>query len=95
MIDHTRYSASSVIRSKKKKVVDQIFSIWIKIFGYPQKILVDKGGEFDNTEFQDFCKNLDIKIKTTTAKSPWSNGMVEQHNGIIGESVLKITKETD
>ena len=41
MIGHApKYSASSVIKNKKKeKVVDQIFSIWIKIFGFPQKIL--------------------------------------------------------
>ena len=62
MIDHaTRYSASSVIRSKRKEViVDEIFKIWIKIFGYLKKILVDNGGEFDNQDFRDFCENLNI-----------------------------------
>ena len=95
MVDHaTRYSASSVIKSKRKDViVAQIFNIWVKIFGYPNKILVDNGGEFDNGEFQDFCENLNIKIKTTAAESPWSNGLVERHNGIIGESVTKIMNE--
>eukprot|EP00111_Clytia_hemisphaerica_P021079 TCONS_00062116-protein len=85
LVDHaTRYSASSVIKSKKKEViVGQLFDIWIKIFGYPNKFLVDNGGEFDNQEFQDFCENLNIKIKTTAAESPWSNGLVERHNGII------------
>ena len=79
LVDHaTRYSASTVIKSKRKEViVAQIFDIWVKIFGYSKKMLVDNGGEFDNQEFQDFCENLNIKIKTTAAESPWSNGLVE------------------
>ena len=91
MIDHaTRYCASSVIRSRRKEViVDEIFKMWIKIFGGPKKILVDNG-EFDNQGFHDFCENLNTTIKTTAAESPWSNSMVERHNGIIGESVTKI-----
>ena len=53
MIDHaTRHSASTVIKYKmKEKIVDQIF-------GYPQKILVDNGGEYDNTECRDFYENM-------------------------------------
>ena len=95
MIDHaTRYSASSIIKSKRKEIiVDEMFKIWVKIFGYPKRILVDNGGEFDNQDFHDFCENLNITIKTTAAESPWSNGMVERHNGIIGESVAKIIND--
>ena len=70
-------------KPKKEKVVDQIFCIWIKIFGYSQKIIVDNGSEFDNTEFRDFCQNLNTEIKITAAESPWCNGVVEQYNGII------------
>lgn len=56
MTDHaTRYPASVVFNNKRNKVVvDLTFSIWIKISGYPQHKLVDKGGELDNTEFQNF-----------------------------------------
>ena len=95
MIDHaTRYNASSIIKSKRKEIiVDEMFKIWVKIFGYPKRILVDNGGEFDNQDFRDFCENLNITIKTTAAESPWSNGMVERHNGIIGESVAKIIND--
>ena len=50
LVDHlTRYSASCVIRSKKKEViVEVIFKIWISVFGNAQTFLVDNGGEFDN-----------------------------------------------
>ena len=56
-------------------------------------ILVDHGGEFDNDHFKDFCGNFNVNIKTTAAESPWSNGMVERHNGIIGQSVSKIVSD--
>ena len=34
-----------------------------------------------------------MKIKTTAAESPWSNGLIERHNGIIGESVTKTIED--
>ena len=86
IIDHlTRFSASCVINSKRKEViVKKVFQIWVAIFGHPQSFLVDNGGEFANEEFITFCENLNIYIKTTAAESPWSNGLVERHNGILG-----------
>ena len=71
-------------------IIENIFKMWISIFGSPKKFLMDNGGEFANSEFVDFCENLNIVIKTTAAESPWSNGIVERHNGMIGESVMKI-----
>ena len=44
--------------------------------------LVDNGGEFNNNEFISFCENFNMNIKMTAAESPWSNGLVERHNGI-------------
>ena len=35
-------------------------------------------------------KNFNIKIKTTAAESPWSNGICERHNAIITETLLKV-----
>lgn len=96
IIDHaTRYSVSSVIRSKKKEViVKKIFQCWIGSFGYPNKILVDNGGEFANDEFITFCENLNIRICTTAAESPWSNGLVERHNAVLGLTVAKTIEDT-
>ena len=39
------------------------------------------------------CQNLNINFVTTSAESPWSNGLVEKHNGIVGEVVSKILEE--
>ena len=95
MIDHaTRFSVSCVVTFKKKElIVEKIFQYWIGIFGCPNKILVDDAGEFENTEFQTFCENINIRICTTAAGSPWSNGLIERHNAILGLTVTKTMED--
>ena len=97
MVDHlTRYSAAAVIRSKRPEVIiDNIFKFWIAIFGAPKKFLSDNGGEFANSEFADMCENLNINFRTTSAESPFSNGLVEKQNDILGEAVSKILEEVN
>ena len=95
MIDHaTRFSQAVVIRSKKAEVILKHFIMsWIAVFGSPQKVLADNGGEFANSSLIDLCENLNINLMTTAAESPWSNGLVEKHNGIVGEAVAKIMQD--
>ena len=40
--------------------------------------------------FRELGGLLHIAVKTTGAESPWSNGITERHNGIIGNMVDKI-----
>ena len=95
IVDHlTRFSASCVIRTKKKEVViESIFKIWISIFGSAKKFIVDNGGEFDNEDYRSMCENVNINIVTTAAESPWSNGLVERHNGTLGSTVSKMMED--
>ena len=39
-----------------------------------------------------FCENFNIKIKTTAAKSSWSNCICEHHNAVITET-LKVKED--
>ena len=55
----------------------------------------DNCGEFSNMDFMDMCETLGITVKTTAAESPWSNGLVEQHNLVLSEMLDKIINETD
>ena len=95
IIDHaTRLSQAAVIRSKKGEVVlKQFMMSWVAIFGCPQKVLSDNGGEFANAEFVEMCENLNINFMTTAAESPWSNGLIEKHNQSVGEAVDKIEED--
>ena len=53
LVDHaTRFSAATVIPSKKRGVIiDAVLKIWVSIFGSPKKILSDNGGELTNDDF--------------------------------------------
>ena len=97
MIDvFTRYSQAAIIQSKKKEtIVNAILKQWVSIFGTPQSILSDNGGEFDNQLLRDIAELLDTKVITTAAYSPWSNGIVERHNAVIENMLLKITSDSN
>ena len=87
----THYGASRVIYTKRKEeIIKKIFQIWISIFGSAKKFLIDNGGELDNYEFRSLSENVNIRICTTAAESPWRNGIVERHNATLGFSVQKI-----
>ena len=96
IIDHvTRFSAACVVSSiRKEEIVAAVLRIWVSIFGSPKKILSDNGGEFSNEDFADMAAKLNTKITTTAAESPWSNGMNERHNGILGEMIKKTMEDS-
>ena len=95
MIDYTtRYSIPCAFTSKKEELIAKIiFEYWIEIFGHPGKVLVDNGGEFNNTEFQTLCENFNVSICTTAAESPWSNGLIERHNAGLGLTLTKAMED--
>ena len=90
MIDHARrFSKACVIPSKKKEViVSKICEIWISVFGTPKRILSDNGGEFYREDLREMGEKFKKTTNTTTvAESPWSNGINERHNAIIGDMI--------
>ena len=92
----TRLSAGIFILNKQKEtIIEAIFRVWIAVYGAPEKFLSDNGGEFANSEFLSFCEQFGIRVKTTAAESPWSNGIVERHNQTIARSMDKIIAETN
>lgn len=91
----TRLSAAIRIKNKKPETIIQaIFQIWIQVYGSTEKFLVDNGGEFANPQFIDMTEKFGITVKTTAAYSPWSNGTVERHNGLLAETLDKVIAET-
>ena len=74
--------------------MDALFKIWICVYGSPVGFLSDNGGEFANAEFLSLCESFNVKVKTTAAESPWSNGIVERNNQAIARSMDKIIEDT-
>ena len=92
MLNHaTRYNAATIISSKQKEVIiDKIFKQWIVEFGAPNLFFSDSKGEFNNELFREMGEQLNINIKTTAARSPWSNSIVEKQNRVIGNMMEKV-----
>ena len=92
----TRFCSSSVINNKlPDTVIKCLFLNWISIFGAPKSILSDNGREFNNHIMQDLGEKFNVKILCTAAESPWSNGVCERLNGILGDSVRKIVADNN
>jgi transposase InsO family protein len=52
-------------------------------YGVLNSIITDNGTNFTSGEFQDFAKNLGIKLKYASVAHPKSNGQVEKANGLV------------
>ena len=90
----TRYSSACIIESKHKNViVKNVFRMWIAYFGTPLKFLSDNGGEFGNDVCREINEKLNVETLTTVTESPFSNGTVERHNGILYEAMVKTQKD--
>ena len=96
LVDHaTRYCASVVISNKKPcTIVQGLFLMWISLFGPPSKFFFDNGGEFNNAEMRQLADSFNIKLMTTSAESPWSNGIVEKMNSVLANSVRRIMADS-
>ena len=62
-----------------------LFEHWFMKFGLPGEISTDNGSEYVNTELTHFCNYFEIKFKSSTTCAPWTNGLVEGTNRIIGQ----------
>ena len=80
---------------KPSTIIRGIFTNWITFFGAPKKILTDNGGEFKNPEMRALGEAFNFKVMTTAGESPWSNGICERLNGILGTLVSKIVDDVN
>ena len=60
------------------------------LFGSPRKFLSDNGGELNNSEMRDLGGAFNIKIKTTSAESPWINGSCERLNAVVTLGIFAV-----
>ena len=62
-------------------------------FGTPKRILSDNGDEFNNEDLREMGEKLNTTITTTAAESPWSNGINERHNAMLGDMIVKVKRD--
>ena len=91
----TRYTAATLINTKKKEVVvKKIFQIWMSYFGSPEKFHTDCGGEFENDVMKEMAEVFGVEISTTPGEAPFSNGIVERGNTMLYETMMKTQEDT-
>lgn len=91
----TRFSVACPVKDKSaEEILTKTFISWISVFGRPNCFISDNGGEFVNQQFAEMCQLMDIMMKTSPAESPWCNGTVERHNGLLGQMIEAIIDET-
>jgi hypothetical protein len=67
----------------------KFFESIIYRYGVPNSIITDNATNFTSGEFQDFAKELDIKIKYVSVAHPKSNGQVKKANGLVCAGLKK------
>ena len=66
--EFSRFSNAVIIKSKSRDIIIKMFlKYWISLFGSPNTVFSDKGGEFVSNEF-DYCMNFSMEIKTKWQK---------------------------
>jgi transposase InsO family protein len=58
-------------------------------YGVPNNIITENGTNFTSGKFQEFAKNIGIKIKYASVAHPKSNGQVEKANGLVYAGLKK------
>ena len=92
MVDYfTRYTVGTVLKSKTPdEVVKAFMTHWVRYFQKPKKILTDNGSEFTGSVMMEAMSKLDIKVLTTAAYSPHSNGICEKVHGLADGIVVRV-----
>ena len=73
------------IKSKNAKTaVKTLLHHWITNFGSPIYLVTDRGSEYVNNEMARLCTLMGSRHCLRTAYSPWTNGLVEKQNRILG-----------
>ena len=80
--DHfTRYAQCFVTNNQRASTVARVLvDRFFTVYGWPDKILTDRGGSFENILFKEICEMAKIRKLRTSSYHPQTNGQCERFN---------------
>ena len=95
--DFSRFTWVIFLRHKSD-AFNEFLSFFRKLKGEEKDglktIRTDHGGEFDNTQFEDFCKENGVSHQFSAPRTPEQNGVVERKNMILIEMARTMLTES-
>jgi len=89
----TAYHGACLCKTRRSDYVARKFLIhWVQIFGAPEHIHHDQGGEFE-LAFVSLLEDMAIPTTVTGSHAPWQLSVGERHGAILGTMVSAITAE--
>ena len=77
------------VESREPSSVWRAFwAVWARTFGMPQYVAIEEGLEFRGS-FSQWCSHFQTVVFRSAARSPWQQGKVERHGGVIKEILAK------
>ena len=67
---------------------------WVARFGVPDRIISDKGPQFESLLFNIVCNKLGFKHNRTTAWHPETNGILERSHATLKNSLRCLCNQT-
>ena len=74
-------------RKRLTDVIHAMMTEWCSIFGIPQGVLTDNGGQFVSEEMLEVESMLNTEVLSTAAESPFQNGVRERNHQVV-DSIL-------
>jgi transposase InsO family protein len=79
----SKWIEAVLITNQEATMAATFFESIIYRYGVPNSIITDNGTNFTSGKFQDFAKELGIKIKYASVAHPKSNSQVEKANRLF------------
>eukprot|EP00435_Cladocopium_sp_Y103_P070319 s238_g35.t1 len=90
----TSYQMIQLIGDKSPFTIWRAFwKTWCRTFGMPQYISLDAGLEFRG-DFNRWCADFGTLVFRAAARSPWQQGKVERHGGLMKSMIEKAREST-
>ena len=89
----SRFTVSAFIpRKRPTDVIHAVMTEWCSIFGVPQGVLTDNGGEFVS-EMLEVESMLNTEVLSTAAESPFQNGLCERNHQVVDSILTKLVQD--